>query len=185
MRNYFILCLFSFVSCSELDSKFEIQNSFSLNNESDICISTEDCFSCISDSNLFYKIMHYSYGGSEEKKQIVDTVEFTPYFSTLHSFKSQKNNSYVVLWKIESEFIPIFNAYYIKDGVLMKLGEFKVYLPCESCDVFDYSIENIQIRQRNKEIEFLFLKDLYYMDRNIDAWTLYKARALMLHFNIK
>ena len=44
------------------------------------------------------------------------------YSLMLYNFKSEKDDSYVVLWKIELEHLPAFNAYYIKDGILMKIG---------------------------------------------------------------
>ena len=55
---------------------------------------------------------------------MIDTV-FSQmlYGSTLNSFKFQKDNSYIILWKIEMEFVPLFYAYYIEDGKLIKIGE--------------------------------------------------------------
>ena len=182
-RVYFLLFLLPFISCININSEFELQESFSVSLENSICINAKDCFFCVSDSSLFYETMYYSQGGSENNQKI-DAVEFIHYSSTLYSFKSQKSSSYVVLWKIEREFTPIFNAYYINEGKLMKIGELGIYMPCDTCDTFDYSIQDIRIFQRDKEIMLSFLKDIYYMDKSTNIWTLYDTETLKLSFNI-
>jgi hypothetical protein len=158
----FLLFLLPFISCINTNSEFKFQDSFLVSVGDSICINDKDCFFCISDDNLFYTTMYYSHEKSENKRK-VDAVEFILYSSTLYNFKLQKNNSCVVLWKIEREFTPIFNAYYIYEGELMKIGEFEIYMPCKSCDIFDYSIQDIQIFQRDEEIEFSFFKDIYIL----------------------
>jgi len=179
----FLLFLLPFISCINTNSEFKFQDSFLVSVGDSICINDKDCFFCISDNNLFYTTMYYSHEKSENKRK-VDAVEFIHYSSTLYSFKSQKSSSYVVLWKIEREFTPIFNAYYINEGKLMKIGELGIYMPCDTCDTFDYSIQDIRIFQRDKEIMLSFLKDIYYMDKSTNIWTLYDAGTLKLSFNI-
>jgi len=187
MKNVrFLLFLFSFISCDATDSEFRFQNSFPVGKDSN-CISAKDCFSLDNDSNFFYT-MCYSHNNGN--KQSIDTVNDTDllYGSTLNSFKLQENNSYVILWKIKHEFTPSFNAYYVRNGKIIKIGEWGMFTPCETCDIQDYSIEDVLIYQRNGKIEFLFSKDVEYIDYGEDIyrnnWVSYKAGTLTFSFDI-
>ena len=181
----YLFFLFSFVSCYQNDLEFKLQNSFSVEGDSNY-ISEKDCFYFCTDSNLFSLTMYYSYGKYGDK-QMIDTMDYTDmqYGSTLNSFKSEKNNSYVVLWKIKHEFSPIFKVYYVRDGKLIKMGVLTIYTPCETCDYLDYSIEDMQIFQKNNEIKISFLKNIYYWDTEKNEGTLYDAETLILSFNIE
>ena len=180
IRVSFILLFVSLISCGRTGSEFEFQDSFQVNSGETICINTNDCFHFGADSSFCYSIMSYSY----ENKRTVDTLDYTIYGATLNSFKSQEDSSYVVLLKIEREFHPTYNLYYIKDEKLIKIGELEIFTPCETCDTFDYSIEDIRIFRRDKEIEFDFSKDANYLDTEEGNWNLYKAGTLKLSFNI-
>jgi hypothetical protein len=183
IRIYFILFLLFFVSC-ETNEDFTFQNSYSIDFKIPTCITKNDCFCFSSDSNLFSLMMYYSDAKCEEKK-LIETVEFSPYNSTVHSFKSQKDNSYVVLWETEYEYIPIIQAYYIFEGRLMKIGELEISLPCQSCESFQYPIKEIKIFQRKEEIEISFLNDVNYRATGSNEWKLYKAGTLKYRFNKK
>jgi len=130
--------------------------------------------------------MYYLYGN--ENKQFIDSIEIDGYGSTLYSFKSEKNNSYVVLWKIEHEYSPTFKAYYLVNGNLVKIGYWGIFTPCDNCDTQDYPIEYIRIFQRDDTIEISFLKDAEFIDYSENSynekWTLYKAGTLAHSFNI-
>lgn len=182
LRIYFILFLLPFVSCGQVHTKFKLENSYPVSLKNAVCISATDCFCFSSDSNLYYLMMYYSNAKCENQK-LVDTVEFSPYKSTVHSFKSQKNNSYVVLWETEYEYISVIKAYYIAEGRLAEMGELKISLPCQSCESLDYPIKDIQILHKKEEIEISFLKDVNYKEKDSDEWKLFKAGALKYHFN--
>jgi len=184
----FILSLIPFISYCQTDNEFKLQNVSQLD-WGNFCISKVDCFDLSFDPVFFdYCILYYSHGS--EKKQMVDTV-FSQmlYGSSLSSFKSEKDNSYIVLWKIEGEFAPSFYIYYIKDGKLLKIGEWGINEPCDTCDDLDYSVKDIRIFKKNDEIEFTFLKDTNFMVFNelsldYDDWGLFKAGKLVVSFNI-
>ena len=182
VRIYFILLLLPFASCGQANFEFKLQNSFLVDLKTPVCINKNDCFCFSSDSNVFYLMMYYP-DANCEKKKLVDTVEFSPYESTIHSFKSQKNNTYVVLWEIEYEYFPVILAYYIVEGKLVRIGELEISLPCQSCESFEYPIKDIKILQAKDEIEISFLKDIKYKENN--EWKLFKAGDLKYSFNIK
>jgi len=108
----------------------------------------------------------------------------------LYSFKSQKSDSYVIVWKIEHEHYPTFNTYYVKDGKILKIGEWGIFTPPladEYYDYFDYSVEDIRIHQKNDEIGISFLKDIEFVDYSegySNDWTSYKAGTFTLSFNV-
>jgi hypothetical protein len=110
------------------------------------------------------------------------------YGSTLNSFKSTKDNSYIVFWKIEMEFAPLFYVYYIKDGKLMKIGEWEIIAPCDTCDTGDYSVEDIQIFQKDEKIEFLFLKEIRFVNFSTyydsELWGTFETGELTIAFNL-
>jgi len=182
LRLYFIFFLLPFASCGQTNSAFKLQNSSSVDLKVPICITKNDCFCFSSDSNLYYLMMYYSDAKCENKK-LIDSVEFSPYNSTIHSLKSQKNNSYVVLWETKYEYIPVIQAYYIAEGKLVRMGELEVSLPCQSCESFEYPIKDIQILQKKQEIEISFLKDVNYKEKDSSEWKLSKAGVLKYYFN--
>lgn len=182
MRVYFILLLFPFVSCGQTNSEFKLQNSFLVNLQNSVCINTKDCFCFSSDSNLYHLIMYYSTAKCEKKK-LIDTVDFSPYKSMVHSFKSQKNNTYVVLWETEYEYYPIIQAYYITEEKLVKIGELEISLPCQSCESFEYPIKNIRITKKKEDIEISFLKEVNYRRKGEVEWKLFKPGTLKYRFN--
>lgn len=182
MRVYFILLLFAFVSCGQSNSEFKLQNSFQIKLQNPVCINTKDCFYFSTDSSLYHLIMYYS-NAEWEKKKLIDTVDFSPYKSMVHSFKSQKNDSYIVLWETEYEYYPLIHAYYITEGKLVKIGELTISSPCQSCESFEYPIKDMRILQKGKEIEISFLEDVNYKPKNTTDWQLYKAGELKCLFN--
>lgn len=182
MRFFFIVLLLPFVSCGQANQEFKLQNSFLVNLKTPVCITNNDCFFFSSDSSMFYLVMHYS-DAKYENQKLVDSVEFSPYKSTIHSFKSQKNNSYVVLWETEYEYIPIIQAYYIAEERLAKIGELEISLPCQTCESLEYPIKDIQILHKKEEIEISFLKDINYKEKDSSEWKLFKAGTLRYYFN--
>ncbi len=182
MKIYFILCLLPFISCGQVHTEFNLQNSFPVTLEESVCINADDCFCFSSDSNVSYLMMHYP-DVKCEKKNLVDTVDFSPYKSMIHSFKSQKKNTYVVLWETEYEYFPVIIAYYIAAGKLVRMGELKISLHCQSCESLDYLIKYIQIFQEKDEIEISFVKDLKYKENDDSEWQLFKAGTLKYRFN--
>lgn len=183
MRLYYILLMLALVSCGGHSySDFKLRNSFQVKLQNQICIDTKDCFYFSADSSLYQLFMYYS-NAEWEKKKLIDTVEFSPYKSKLHSFQSLNNKSYVVLWETEYEFYPLIYAYYITEGKIVKIGELLISLPCQSCESFEYPIKDIRILQKGKEIEISFLKDVNYKPKNSTDWQLYKAGVLKCLFN--
>jgi hypothetical protein len=186
-KIHLILFLIPLISYCQTDNEYKLQKT-SHSDWDQFCISKIDCFNLNYDAVSFdYCMLYFSHGS--EKKQMVDTV-FSQmlYGSTLNSFKSTKDNSYIVLWKIEMEFVPLFYAYYINDGKLIKIGEWTIYVPCDTCDAGDYKVENIRIHQKDKEIEFSFLKDTrFFVNKEnfkYDDWGTFKAGELKVSFNI-
>jgi hypothetical protein len=184
---YFIILLFFFVSCNKDNSEFKIQKSFTVRLGNNF-ITPQDCFCLSSDSVSFSFILYYSYG-EQRYKSAIDTFDYSDiqYGAKLYGFKSSVNNSNVVLLKIENEFFPTFKVYYVKEGKLIKIGYWGVFTPCDTCDFQDYLIEDIRIFQRNNKIVFLFLEDVKYLNyENLhnDSWEFFKAKTLMLPFNI-
>jgi len=111
-----------------------------------------------------YYYLYYSYGN--EHRQIIDSIDPAGiYTSMLYGFKNEIGNSYVFLWKMESEYNPYFNAYYISKGKIVKIGEWKMAVPYVeyNCEYCDYSIEDIRIHQRDDEIEFSFLRNMSFV----------------------
>ena len=171
-----------------IESEFKLQNTFPIGTISNANISTMDHFYLKFNADSSYYSLQYSY--ENEINQTIETIEYPSilYGSMLYSFESRKNNSYVVLWKNKNEYFPVFYAYYIQDGKLMKIGEWAVYTLCKTCDTQDYSIEDIRISQQDDEVVFLFLKDVEFMDyKEGDKGSLksFKAGALTLSFNIE
>jgi len=183
MRLYFILLLIAFVSCGgHSNSEFKLQNSFQIKLQDSICINAKDCFYFSTDSNLYQIFMYFSNAELKEKK-LIDTVDFSPYKSKIHSFQSQNNESYVVLWETEYEFYPLIYVYFITAGKIVKIGELLISLPCQSCESFEYPLKDIRMLQKGKNIEISFLKDVNYKPSNGNEWHLYKAGMLKCIFN--
>lgn len=197
-KIFFILFFIPFISYCQSDTEFKLQNSISVEWGKN-CISQMDCFYLSLDSALtfsdddiydYYYILYYSYG--KENRKTIATGDFSDlgYDITLNIFKNETNNSYVVIWKIEMEYVPSFYVCYIRDGIIMKIGEWGIAIPyieyhCEYCD---YAIEDIRIHQRDNEIEFSFLKNMNFVNLSTDIynddWVLYKAGNLKISFNI-
>lgn len=182
LRLYFILFLLPFKSCGQVHTEFKLQNSFPINLKEAVCINEKDCFCFSSDSSVSYLMMYYPDAKCEHKK-VIESVDFSPYKSTIHSFKSQKKNAYVVLWETEYEYFPAIMAYYIAEGKFVRMGELEISLPCQSCESFEFPIKDIQIRQEKDEIEISFLKDVNYKEKDSNEWKLSKAGALKYYFN--
>jgi len=182
MRIYFILLLFPFTSCGQTNHEFKLQDSFPVNLKNPVCITKNDCFCFSSDSSVFYLVMHYSDAKCEDKK-LADTVDFSPYKSRLHLFKSEKRDSYIVLWETEYEYYPVLLAYYVSNRNIVKIGELTISLPCQSCKSFEYPIKDIRVMQEKEEIAISFLKDVNYRTEEGNKWKLYKAGALRYRFN--
>ena len=186
-KVFFILLFIPLISYCQNDNEYRFQNVSQLDWDN-YCISRMDCFDLSFDIN--YCILLYTHG--KEKKQMIDTV-FSQmlYGSTLNSFKSQKDNYYLVLWKIEGEFVPTFYAYYVKDGKIMKIGEWVLFVPCKTCETVNYLIEDIKIFQNDDEIEFIFLKETSFvaykdLSKSLDHedWGSFQAGELIVSFNI-
>lgn len=182
IKLYFILFLLPFVSCGQTNAKFNFQNSFLINLKEDICINERNCFCFISNSSVSYLEMYYF--AEDKPEKLIDSVEFSPYKSRIHSFKSQKKNAYVILWETEYEYFPVINAYYVAEGKLARIGQLGISLPCKSCESFEYPIKDIQILQKNEEIEISFLKDVNYKEKDSQQWKEYKQGTLTFYFNI-
>lgn len=181
-RVYILFLLFPFASCGQINQEFKLQNSFPINLKTPVCISKDDCFCFSSDSSLFYLIMNYS-DAKCEKKKLVDSVEFSSYKSMVHGFKSQKDNSYVVLWETEYEYYPEVFAYYVVGKSIIKVGELPISLPCQTCESFEFPVQDVQIIQDKDELEISFLKDVNQRNSGNNEWKLYKAGLLKYRFN--
>jgi len=200
MKRFFFIWLFiPFISCCQTSSEYKLQNSI-LVEWGKNCISEIGCFYLTLDSTLvfddddiydYYYTLYYSYRNIN--KQVVATGDWIglAYGSTLSGFKSEKENSYVVIWKVDGEFLPLFYVYYIKNDRIMKIGEWGIIEPCDNCDTGDYLVEEIRIHQRDEKLEFSFLKEMsfvVYKDLSksliYDDWGSFKAGGLIISFNI-
>ena len=199
MKNlFFILFLIPFISFCQADSEFVFKDSISVDWGKN-CISKMDCFFLNLDSTLlfndediyeYYYTLYYLCENGNKQTMATGYWEDLGYNVTLYSFQSEKNKSYVVLWKFEFEYNPYFNAYYIHNGKILKIGEWGIAVPYTeyNCEYCDYSVEDIRIYQRDNEIEFSFLKNMNFIDTSVDInnydWISYKAGELVLSFNI-
>jgi len=190
-KMYLIFLFIPFISCCQSDSEFIFQNSFPVKwDEDNICISKEDCFLFTNIPNDYKMIIFYS-NEKYNKKQLIDTLYWAdfPYKSTLNIYKSEKYDSYIVLWKNDYEHSPIFDVYYIKYGKLIQIGCWIINTPYpinEITDFLDYSVKNIRIRQKRNTVEFSFSKDMAFIDyskEKNDNWGSFKAGELILSFN--
>jgi hypothetical protein len=182
MRKYFILPIFLLllITCAHTNSYFRLEQAISTNFKKEICIAENVCFSFNADTDFINLLMYYS----AERKTAVDSVEYSPYKSTIYIFKSRNDSSYIVLWETEYEYVPILKAYYIAEGNLFTLGELNISLPCQFCESFEYPIKDIQIVQNQEEIEFSFLSNVACRDNDEEEWQIYKAGCLKYCFNI-
>jgi len=188
-KLFFILCFIPFISYCQTNSEFILQKSFS-GQRGNHCITNNDCFHLSPDNpNNISRTIFYTYE-QDKNKQAIDTIDYAQIYGLiLYSFKNEKDNSYVVSWKFEDEYVPTFFTYYIKDGKLMKIGNWIIAIPYNKygCEYCDYSIEDIRIHQRDDEIEFSFLKDMRFIDLknyDYDDWGAFEAGELILSFNI-
>jgi len=189
-RFYFILFLFPFIVFCQSDTEFKLQRSVIFEWGKNNCITNNDCFYINSvPVDVACYLLYYSYQG--EEKQMIDTVfSFILYDLILNRYENEKDNSYVILLKIEEEHYPTFYVYHINNGKLKIIGKWVIYEPPGEVlpDYLDYSIEDIRIHQREDEIEFSFLKDMNFVDLSADIynydWVLYKAGELIISFNI-
>jgi hypothetical protein len=194
MKNIFlILFLIPFITHSQNSIEYKLQKSFSDQEEKN-CISKMDCFysTLISnDDDDVYYTLYYSYGN--ENWQAIDSVDPAGFYeSALYSFQNETENSYVVLWENDSEYNPFFYIYYLSKGNIVKIGVWGIHEPPGEVlpDYLDYSVEDIQIHQKNNEIEFLFLKNVTFAiipenyDFGDDDWGTFKAGELKVSFNI-
>jgi len=190
MKNLlFILFFTPFISYCQVDSEFKLQKNFSEKDDK-ICITKNDCFSFSTNTDEVILTICYT-NEQSGNKQTIDSMDISGIYDlTLHSFQSEKDGSSVVLLELETEYHPYFNAYYISKGKIVKIGEWGIAIPyieyrCEYCG---YSVEDIQINQRDGEIVFAFLKNMDFFDNstgiNNNGWVLYKAGELVLSFNI-
>ncbi|MBP9186417.1 MAG: hypothetical protein KBG11_04935 [Bacteroidia bacterium] len=170
------------VSCRQTNQEFTLQNSSLVDLKVPICISKQNCFGFSGDSTLSY-LKLYLTNTTGEIIMLLDSVEFSPYKSTLHSFKSQKSNSWVILWETEYEYIPVIKAYYFAPEKLAKIGELEIALPCDSCESLDYPINDIVIFKKDKEIEISFRSDVNYKANGSNNWTSFKTGTFKYLFN--
>ena len=190
MRNFFfILLLLPVISQCQTDSEFVFQHSTTVEFNKEKYITKNDCFLFELDTSNFSVTIYYSFrrDGNKQTLETMDISDLT-YGSNLNSYKNETDNSYIVIWKRESEYVPSFYVYYIKEGNLMRIGEWRITEPCDTCDSGDYSIENIRIYQKSNEIEFLFIKDIRFVvfkeDYHYDDFGTFKAEKLIVSFNL-
>jgi len=190
-KSLFVFFLIPFISCCQIDSEFLLQKSFSLE-QGNYCVTNNDCFSFSRDTNTwnYCLTMFYSFNKNGEKYKIdcVD-IEDKP---TFNFFKSQQNDSYIILLKSDFEYSPIFHLYYLNCGKIIKIGEWGISEPYkEGLDMkyrtyFDYYIEDFKILRKNEKIEFSFSKDMVFVDYSKgknDDWGVFKAGELVVSFN--
>jgi len=189
MKNFlFILFLLPVISHCQTDSEFVFQNSIEVDWDEYYCINESYCFFLDLDTSDDQVTMYYSLrkNGNKQTLEIMDISGLT-YGSDLNIYKNKTDNSYIVIWKRESEFAPSFYVYYIKKGILKRIGEWGITEPCDTCDTGDYSIENIRIYQRDNEIEFSFLADANFVifkeDYHYDDLGTFEAGELKISFN--
>jgi hypothetical protein len=183
----FLLFIIPFSSYCQDNLEFKLKFSKKVDLEKTICISKNDYFCVETDKGLYFEYLYYLQSNGENR-QIIDSSWIDGYGSTIHCFMSENNDSYVVLWEWEGEHFPVFNIYYFKDKLLIKVGEWGIIKPCKTCDYSGYYVKDIQINKRNDEIIFLFLKNVEFLDLTENLfngdWMFIKAKDLMLSFNI-
>jgi len=192
-KSLFVFFLIPFISCCQIDSEFLLQKSIKVEWGKNICISKNDCFHIKNDSELYFEFLYYSHNRCENMRKI-DSSGISAYGSVLNNFKSKKDSSYIMIWKIELENTPLFKFYYINNGIVKKIGEdWLIYTPPTGeyhYDYFDYSVNDIHIYQKkNDEIEFVFSENVDFLDHskilfNSDDWVSFRSGELILYFNI-
>lgn len=182
--SVFLGFLLFLASCGESKVEFILRNSFDANLQSPVCLNSGDSFLLTADSSLFHLYLFFKSAHNKASTPI-DTIDTSPYGSTLHIFESQKGDSFIVLWETESEYSPHVYAYYVKEGQCIKIGELKALLPCQSCESYDFPIREMRIIQEGKNIEISFLKEVYFKSENSADWQLYKAGTGHYLFNTK
>lgn len=182
IRVFFILLVLPFVSCGQSHSRYNLQKSFLIKLNESICIKDNNCFYFSNDSGFSYLDMYFV--AENKSKKIIDSVEFSPYKSRIHDYKSPKENDCIVLWETEYEFFSVIIAYYFTYGKLEKMGELKISLPCESCESFGYPIKEIQITKKKGQVVISFLKNVNYRNTDTQQWKEYKPGTLKFFFNI-
>lgn len=165
---------------------FKLTKSFEVELNKSICLNSNNWFCFKTNRNLFYLIMYHSNSGCNRNSlRLVDTVSFTPYISTVHSFcLDNDQKEFVVLWETEYENLSFILAYYLIGNQLFKIGRLKISLSCPTCEYFGYPIKSISIRKVNDDIEFSFLEDLNYWKSESEE-EMFKAGKFKYQFNIK
>ena len=187
MKIIFLTTLLLQFSLLYGQSKYDLKlnKSVQFNANKSMCLNSNNCFYFKTDRGLQYLILYHSNSGSKRNAlMIVDTVDFTPYTSIIHSFSSDNNKKeFVVLWETEFESSSYILAYYLIGNQLLKIGELKISLSCPTCEYFGYPIKSISIRKVNDDIEFSFLEDLNYGISDSEE-KLFKAGEFKYRYNI-
>lgn len=185
MKKYFIIIIFAFFCkvYGQSTFKFKFQNSYQISNLKSINIITKKFF-LLSDNNLNYFSLHY-YSSRDRKKKLIDRVEFSPYASTLYSYKLKDNNSYIIFWETEYEYYPIVKVYYIINDRLHKIGELMISLPCKTCESFEYPLKKVKVLKKGNEIQISFLEDVNCKLKESSKWKFFKKGAVTYLYNTK
>ncbi len=182
-RNFLILILLPTFSSGQDNQQFKLQNSYSIEVNSSICITKNDCYCFNTDSNANFLYM-FSSNMKCDKKKNIERIEFSPYKSNIHIYELKQNASHIILWETEYEYFPLILAYYLLNGKLIKMGEIAISLPCEYCEYLRYPLNEVNIKQYNKEIIISFLKDVNFLKDDNTEWNFCKAGDIQYIFNI-
>lgn len=187
MKIFFLTVLLLQFSLLWAQSRYDFKLNISVQvdfNKS-ICLNSNNCFYFKTDRRQFYLIMYHSNSGWKRNTlKMVDTVDVTPYTSTVHSFCSDNDKKeFVILWETEYESVSYILAYYLIGNELFKIGELEISLSCPTCEYFGYPIKSIDVRKINDDIEFSFLEDLDYRISESEEKT-FKPGEFLYRYNL-
>lgn len=177
------LILLLFASCSEISTKFYLQKSFTTDLENPNCFNDKSCFCFSGDDELDFLKISYSVSTCQDK-ELIDSVEYSPYESMMYVYNAQKNNSCFILWETLYEYFPVILSYYVSDGKLTKVGEMNISLPCDSCEKLEYPLSEVDIVQINQEIVISFIREVNYRENNSGNWEVFSPGTLKFYFDI-
>lgn len=185
MRIVYILFVISWIACSSQSTKnYNLESSKEIKANEPILINKENRILFKTDENLFYMNLYIqNLGNKGNFLNKFDSVEFTPYKSYVHLFKCNSNESYVMFWETHYEQIPYTIVYYFHKDKILRIGEFEIAKACNTCEHYEFPVEDIEIKFKTDKLEFIFTKGIYYKLGKPDEKH-FKPNSLKYIFNL-
>ena len=179
----FLLLLVGCILTTSFDYKLSKKKEISPNDS--IIVNNVQCLLFKTDANLYTQIMSRVYIECGKKIiEKVDSVDATSYKSDIYILEAKKSKFNIIFWETQYENMPITIAYYLFQNKLIKIGEFEVSRRYNNNETYKFPINDIEIKQVNNNIEFLFLKDIYYKVGTVDE-KIINANKIIYIFDIQ